>query len=126
MGMMGGPMMGGGAVMRQRFLTLVHGEMETIKLMPNSYAVRLTITKFSNDHAYSLLRKQKQWRGNGSDHLQMPVSISEFLSNTLPYKLLCVSQEKRVSLSLTSSQRLIHGPWLWVCIHSGRKEPRHL
>ena len=54
MGMMGGPMMGGGAVMRQRFLTLVHGEMETIKLMPNSYAVRLTITKFSNHHAYSL------------------------------------------------------------------------
>jgi len=39
MGMMGGGMMGAGAVMRQRFLTLVHGEMETIKLMPNSYAV---------------------------------------------------------------------------------------
>lgn len=42
MGMMsGGGMMGGGAVMRQRFLTLVHGDMETIKLMPNTYAVRI-------------------------------------------------------------------------------------
>jgi hypothetical protein len=44
MGMMGGGMMGGGAVMRQRFLTLVHGEMETIKLMPNTYAVRLPLS----------------------------------------------------------------------------------
>jgi hypothetical protein len=98
MGMMGGPMMGGGAVMRQRFLTLVHGEMETIKLMPNSYAVRLTITKFSNDYAYSLLRKLKEWQGNGSDHPLRPVSISGSLSNTLPYKPRCVSRDKHDSL----------------------------
>jgi hypothetical protein len=42
---MGGPMVGGGGipgggqVMRQRFLTLCYGDMETIKNLPSSYAV---------------------------------------------------------------------------------------
>ena len=35
----GGGVPGGGQVMRQRFLTLCYGDMETIKNLPSSYAV---------------------------------------------------------------------------------------
>lgn len=75
MGMMGGGMMGGGAVMRQRFLTLVHGEMETIKLMPNSYAVRLN--QFPNSQVtlltvYSGSRRNGKRMGPATPRCQFP------------------------------------------------------
>lgn len=75
--MMGmGGMVGGGAVMRQRFLTLVHGDMETIKLMPNSYAVSPQILHFTSYYLLSILyRKLKQLPESGFDRHPMQASI---------------------------------------------------
>jgi hypothetical protein len=84
---------GGGAVMRQRFLTLVHGDMETIKMMPATYAVRkepMVLLDIKADCFDPLFRKQKLWQEIGYDHLPMLASTSEFPSNTPRYKHLYV------------------------------------
>lgn len=72
MGMMGGGMMGGGAVMRQRFLTLVHGEMETIKLMPNTYA-----------EAEAMARDWVRPPPDVSFHLRVPVEYASLQASRL-------------------------------------------
>jgi hypothetical protein len=80
----GGGIPGGGQVMRQRFLTLFYGDMETIKNLPASYAVcpypLATRDRHSNCHYSS--RKQKQLPENGSSRLRMRASTCESPSNT--------------------------------------------
>lgn len=88
MGMSGavvsGGIPGGGQVMRQRFLTLCYGDMETIKNLPSSYAVSPSNPGSSGSalrFSFYPYRKQKQLLENGSSHLQMRASICESLSN---------------------------------------------
>src|SRR5258706_1021587 len=47
----GGGIPGGGQVMRQRFLTLCYGEMETIKNLPSTYAVSRSNPGHSPPHS---------------------------------------------------------------------------
>lgn len=82
MGMMGG-MSGGGQLVRQRFLTLVHGDMETIKLMPNTYAVRtLLILRIvlslspPLQEAEAMAREWVRPPPEASFHLRVPVEYA--------------------------------------------------
>jgi hypothetical protein len=81
MGSMGAMGSMGGQVMRQRFLTLVHGDMETIKLMPNTYAVSipfsiLFILLIVHQEAEAIAREWVRPPPEASFHLRVPVEYA--------------------------------------------------
>ena len=82
----GGGMPGGGQVMRQRFLTLCYGDMETIKNLPSSYAVspsirwqlEITTQNFLSffQEAEEIAREWVKPPPNASFHLRVPVEYA--------------------------------------------------
>ena len=79
----GGGIPSGGQLMRQRFLTLCYGDMETIKNLPSSYPVSPSAGDSSPPLKFSFYssRKQKQLLENGSNRLRVRASTCGSQSN---------------------------------------------
>ena len=81
----GGGIPGGGQIMRQRFLTLCYGDMETIKNLPSSYAVSPSIaaTQVGTQNFLLFLQEAEElardWvkpPPDASFHLRVPVEYA--------------------------------------------------
>lgn len=83
-------------VMRQRFLTLVYGDMETIKILPNTYA-----------EAEALAREWVQPPPSANFHLRVPVEYASLQASRLiqgPW--LWISSEEAYQIAIAGLQGL--------------------
>jgi len=106
----GGGIPGGGQVMRQRFLTLCYGDMETIKNLPSSYAVSPPHPFATRDHHLNFLLPFQEAEAIAREWVKPPPDASFHLRVPVEY----ASLQASVGCGLI----MMHGPWRLLNLHS--------